>query len=1106
MRPKNILLFIGMLLLPLSVTLAQQQEVNQKNEAESVVLKKQQETPVPLFSQDWEPAQRQSQVEKGVILELDLQAVQAFLEQAPRIFELNLPTGRRDEEITLHLESAAIFARGFEVYTSENGRTPLDYNPGLHYHGRIKGEPNSIAAISVFDGEVMGMVGTENGNYTLGKIGGSRKAYAFYLDKDLVSPPSLNCEMPEDGRGYSWEEISFSSRDAGDCTNIYIEGAQSLFNSLGSAQAVANVLIGVFNQSAIIYKQESLETAISEILIWTTPDPYPALGSTTDDYLNAFKANTGAFNGDLGHLVALDNVGGLAAGFSGICNSDTDESLCFSGFSGTGFNQLPTSSFNVYLFAHELGHLFGSRHTHACVWNGNSTAIDGCSGSTEGTCTLPPSPAGGGTIMSYCNNDPVGIDFTQGFGPQPGNVIRNTINNASCLSNNCVTPINDVCSEAFFVDCGFNYIGSTLSSTSSDAPDNCSANIFGPGVWYRLEGTGQIITLDLSNADFDTQVTVFSGSCGSLICVGGDDDSGSGNTSLFTFCTMSGEDYWIYIDGFADAVGAYEMDVSCSTDNTSPSISCPANITTGNDIGDCGAIVNYSDATASDICGIASITYTQNSGTFFPVGTTMVTATATDNSNLKGDCSFSVTVNDNEDPNAVCKDVNVYLDSNGEGSTSVAQVNNGSSDNCGIKSFSLDPVDFDCDDLDDNTVTLTVTDDHDNTDQCEATVTVIDDTPPVAVCLNSTVEIQWDGFYTLQESDVFDAINSSDNCFITNVDFPPTVFDCDDKFMSFDFLVTVADQSGNTDDCTASVYVDVSNALPPQWSTASIGNSSNTYAFDPCSKPNPQDGDYTITSTGNTTPDNSFDNMGYMYQPLCGNSGMQFKVEDVDNGYVGLMMRESGNPGSKMVGVFSNLTSLLQWHTRYQTGGNANSIMLYKPFPYWLRLVRQGPWIRGYFSQYGNNWQLIHQVYLPMKNCIGVGVAVYTTDPDGTAEAVVSHVSTVSNPIFLGGGTEPQGISAELPETSMQGELGIHVFPNPASEELFIELETIDDLPVTYQLYNAVGQAMQTRQHDSSKTTTRWDISLLKPGTYLLEARLDNGQRQVIRFIKASRP
>ena len=35
--------------------------------------------------------------------------------------------------------------------------------------------------------------------------------------------------------------------------------------------------------------------------------------------------------------------------------------------------------------------------------------------------------------MSYCDLRPVGINFNEGFGPQPGDLIRNTIDNATCL-------------------------------------------------------------------------------------------------------------------------------------------------------------------------------------------------------------------------------------------------------------------------------------------------------------------------------------------------------------------------------------------------------------------------------------------------------------------------------------------------------------------------------------------------------------------------------------------------------------------------------------------------------------------------------------------------
>lgn len=81
-----------------------------------------------------------------------------------------------------------------------------------------------------------------------------------------------------------------------------------------------------------------------------------------------------------------------------------------------------------------------------------------------------------------------------------------------------------------------------------------------------------------------------------------------------------------------------------------PVITCPANITRPNAPGQCGATVTYA-ATATDNCtSTVTVTVQPASGSFFPVGTTTVTARATDGSGNTATCSFTVTVNDVEPP------------------------------------------------------------------------------------------------------------------------------------------------------------------------------------------------------------------------------------------------------------------------------------------------------------------------------------------------------------------------------------------------------------------------------------------------------------------------
>ncbi|MEZ4874702.1 MAG: HYR domain-containing protein [Flavobacteriaceae bacterium] len=537
-------------------------------------------------------------VRQGIVLDFSPAKVADLVQKNPREIELTLPINERGETVTLELIQKEIFSSNFRVRTSDGQDITNTIDRGKHYRGIVAGKPHSLVGISIFNNEVMGFISFGEGNYVIGRLQDSQSKHIIYNERDLLMEDPFSCTTPDDGVGYSAEQLQApQNRDPGDVVCIYIEAGQSVFNAFGgNLTNTTNFLNGVFANCYTLYANEGIPMQTSEMFIWTTADPYN--GANTGQQLSAFQAQTSSINGNLGHLVEVQNIGGLAAGFSGICAANVDDSLCFSGFSGTSFNTVPTFSFNVMIITHEMGHLLGSRHTHACVWNGNNTAIDGCAGFTEGGCPLPPSPPGGGTIMSYCHNDPVGVDFTQGFGPQPGAVVLNTVNTpGNCLIGTCsAAPANDLCANAQPMNCGDTVAGDTTMATF-DGVGTCTTSNTAPGVWYSFTAIGPSATLSTCNqAAYDTKISVFSGSCGTLVCVGGNDDGPgcSGFTSQVTVPTTPGTTYLVLVHGFASAVGTFNLTLTCAP----PAV--PNDFCTGAISMNCGDTVT-GDTTSSTI-------------------------------------------------------------------------------------------------------------------------------------------------------------------------------------------------------------------------------------------------------------------------------------------------------------------------------------------------------------------------------------------------------------------------------------------------------------------------------------------------------------------------
>ncbi len=215
------------------------------------------------------------------------------------------------------------------------------------------------------------------------------------------------------------------------------------------------------------------------------------------------------------------------------------------------------------------------------------------------------------------------------------------------------------------------------------------------------------------------------------------------------------------------------------------------------------------DNGSSDPDGDPLIYTLDNSGPF-GVGTYTVTLTV-DDTEYTDDCTATVTVVDNTNPVALCQNIVAQLDGNGNVSITPGDIDNGSSDACGIQSLSLSDTQFDCADYGLQTVTLTATDVNGNSSTCTATVDVKDTVSPIVTCKNHTLNLGASGAATIAPADVFDS--ATDNCTPVNLVFvTPNSFDCT-KLGANTVTLQVIDLHGNTSLCNATVTV-VDNTAP----------------------------------------------------------------------------------------------------------------------------------------------------------------------------------------------------------------------------------------------------------------------------------------------------
>lgn len=380
-------------------------------------------------------AEKENIVTRGTKLKLNRSILESLYKNKPEETRIFIPI--ENEIITVRLQRKELFSKEAEIISAVSFEK-FNYTPGYYLQGKVEGETHSFVAISIFHDYAGGIISYKGNNYNLA-IANNRNDYSddnyvIYADKDFLAERP-KCFTKDDGAAVSVDKnIPVTGSFTGCPLDMYFELSYTIFQNQGSIQNAMNYFTILFNGEQALFAAEDIKVQIREIRVWTGPEPETGLANMV--FMEAAFSNRidiSGFNGDLAHLVTFADIGGGAAVLNGLCGSSFFQKTAVSGNVAPNYIPYPNYSYSVEVTCHEIGHNIGSPHTHSCTWPGG--AIDNCFAVEDGSCPPGPAPVTGGTVMSYCHLTSYGINFANGFGTLPGNLIRSKIAAASCICN-----------------------------------------------------------------------------------------------------------------------------------------------------------------------------------------------------------------------------------------------------------------------------------------------------------------------------------------------------------------------------------------------------------------------------------------------------------------------------------------------------------------------------------------------------------------------------------------------------------------------------------------------------------------------------------------------
>ena len=167
--------------------------------------------PVTLFA----PAPRRESLDLThyQFLTLDTEYQAALYHAAPSVLRMTLPDAAGGVPLTLDLVKVEQPA---PVVIESHSQAPVRVDPGVHYRGTLRDDPESVVAVSIWDEGLSGLISSPalGGNWVLGPLSdaqgrgsGDPTGYVLYEDAELFQEELFSCGTPDDGQPYATEEL-----------------------------------------------------------------------------------------------------------------------------------------------------------------------------------------------------------------------------------------------------------------------------------------------------------------------------------------------------------------------------------------------------------------------------------------------------------------------------------------------------------------------------------------------------------------------------------------------------------------------------------------------------------------------------------------------------------------------------------------------------------------------------------------------------------------------------------------------------------------------------------------------------------------------------------